>query len=273
MKKTGNSEKKDLNLYSPTLITTYSERAIDFINSIQRFLYVLIPMLIIFAIVILFDTTAMKNYVRLLSDDIFDLLAVIFTFIIIGTVFYILKIIIKIRKRLGNWAYLFEKNSIHTSLSMSMSKIDYTEILNAIVDSIHEIGAPLKRYTLNDSMSIKRFTNQSLSEDLVFDILIDNSRIDSDKDEHNFFKNKLNEYGSIVVKIMHEPVIIDIDIVESFIKSILEYVKITHGYVGLALLIGNEVSSEAMDFVANFSNKSIGYLIVIDKPVIMDSIQ
>ncbi|MGN6630237.1 MAG: hypothetical protein ACTHKJ_10270 [Candidatus Nitrosocosmicus sp.] len=272
MRKKGNTEKKDLNLFSPTLITTYSGRAIDFITSIERFLYILIPLLIIFALVILFDTTAMKNYVQLLSDDIFDLLAVAFTFIIIGTVIYILKVIINIRKRLDNWAYLFEKSSIRTSISMSLSKIGHAEILDSIVDSIEEIGFPLSQYILNDAMSVKRFTNQIFPNDFEFDILIDEGRIDDSKDKNTHFKSKINEYGSIIVKIVDGPITIDSNTVESFIQSILRYVKITNKFVGLALLIGNEVSTEAMELIANYSNKSIGYLIVIDKPIILDPV-
>jgi hypothetical protein len=104
-------------------------------------------------------------------------------------------------------------------------------------------------------------------------MLIDDSRIDSAKDENNYFKSKINEYGSIIVKIVDEPITIDTNTVESFIQSVLKYVKTTNKYVGLALLIGNEISSEAMEMIASYSNKSIGYLIAIDKPVIMDPVR
>ena len=273
MRKKGNKERKELNFFSPTLITTYSARAIDFIKSIEHFLYILISLLVISVLVILFDTTAMKNYVQLLSDDIFDLLAVTFTFIIVGTIIYFLKEIIKIRKRLDTWAYIFEKSSISTSISMSLSKIGYAEILNAIVDSVQEIGYPLKNYILNDNAGIQKFTNQSLPGGLIFDMLIDDSRIDSTKDENNYFKSKIDEYGSIIVKIVDEPITIDTNTVVSFIQSVLKYVKTTNKYVGLALLIGSEFSSEAMEMIANYSNRSIGYLIAIDKPVIMDAVR
>jgi hypothetical protein len=58
-----------------------------------------------------------------------------------------------------------------------------------------------------------------------------------------------------------------------FIQSILEYVKVTNKFVGLALLVGNEVTDEAMKIVTNYSDKYIGYLIVIEKPAVIDPIQ
>jgi len=39
------------------------------------------------------------------------------------------------------------------------------------------------------------------------------------------------------------------------------------------LLVGNEVTDEAMKIVTNYSDKHIGYLIVIEKPAVIDPIQ
>ena len=47
--------------------------------------------------------------------------------------------------------------------------------------------------------------------------------------------------------------------------------KEANNFVGLALLVGNKVTNEAYDAMDNHSNKSIGYLVVIEKPVIMYS--
>ncbi len=272
MRKIKNQEKGDLNFFSPTLITTYSEKAISFINSIERFLFILLPFLIIFAIIILFSTVALKNYVQILSDDVFDLLASIFAFIAVGIIIYLLKIIVDTRKKMDNWAYIFEKNTISTSINISLSKLDSIGLLNAVVESVREIGEPIQKYISNDTKSIERFTNQNFLEDIFFDILIDDTKIAKDKDEHNYFKNKINEYGSIIGKIQTSGVI-DSNAVNLFIQSILKYAKVTNKFVGLALLVGNDVTDEAMNIVINYSNKHIGYLIVIDKPTVIDPIQ
>jgi hypothetical protein len=81
----------------------------------------------------------------------------------------------------------------------------------------------------------------------------------------------INEYGSIVVKIEDAPTIVDTKVSEAFIQSVLKYIKKTNKFVGLALLIGNEVTNEAMDIMQNFSSKSIVYLIAIEKPITVDT--
>jgi hypothetical protein len=271
MKKIDTSEKVDLNFFSPTLITSYAERALDFIYSIERFLYVLLPLLIVFAIVILFDIAAIKNYIQFFSDDVYDYLAVIFAFIIIGIISCLLKIIIDTRKKLDNWAYIFKKNSIRSSISISLSKLENTELLNAIIESVQEIGDPLQKYISNNDKRIERFVNHNYA-DMHFDMVIDDTRIDNNEDDNNYFKNKINEYGSIIVKVENSSTIIDSNYLQLFIQSILKYVKITNKFVGLALLVGNEVTNEAMELITNYSNKSIGYLIIIEKPVIIDRV-
>ena len=272
MRKIKNQEQDDFNFFSPTLITTYSKKAISFINSIERFLFLLLPFLILFAIIILFDTVALKNYVQILSNDIFDLLASVFAFIAVGIIIYLLKIIMDTRKKMDNWAYIFEKNTMSASISISLSKLDSVDLLNSIVESLREIGESIQKYISNDTISIERFIQQNFSDDIFFDVLIDDTRIDKDKDENDYFKNKINEYGSIIGKIQTSSVI-DSNTVNLFIQSILKYVRVTNKFVGLALLVGNQVTDEAMEIITNYSNKHIGYLIVIDKPAVIDSIQ
>ena len=107
---------------------------------------------------------------------------------------------------------------------------------------------------------------------MFFDILIDDTKIDKDKDENNYLKSKINEYGTIIAKIEDPSATIDAKTVEIFIQSILRYIKTTNKFVGLALLVGSEVTNEAQNAIENYSNKSIGYLMAIEKPVIMNSI-
>jgi hypothetical protein len=103
-------------------------------------------------------------------------------------------------------------------------------------------------------------------------MVIDDTRIDNNTDSSNYFKNKIDEYDSIIVKSENASTIIDFNYVLLIIQSILKYVKITNKFVGLALLVGNEVTNEAMELITNYSNKSIGYLIIIEKPVIIDRV-
>src|SRR5215210_5914497 len=136
MKKTDELEESNLNSYSPTLITTYSHKAMGFISSIERFLYLLLAVLIIFAVLVLFETAAIKGYIKFLSDDTYDIVLSVIAFTTIGIMVFLLRTIIKTRKRLDNWAFMFAKNSIGTSLSISLSKAGKRDLLNAIISSV-----------------------------------------------------------------------------------------------------------------------------------------
>jgi hypothetical protein len=271
MKKFEESVKNGLNPSSPTLITAYSQNAANFIYSIERFLYLLFAVLIVFAVVALFDMVALKGYVSFLSDDEYDFILSILAFITIGITAILLKMIICTRKKLDRWAHAFKKNSIGTSISISLSKIGKLEALNAIIENVQDIGKPLQEYISKNDEAMDRFTNQSISDNVIFDILIDDSKIDKRYDENNHLNNMINEYGSIVVKIEDAPTIVDTKVSEAFIQSVLKYIKKTNKFVGLALLIGNEVTNEAMDIMQNFSSKSIVYLIAIEKPITVDT--
>ena len=98
---------------------------------------------------------------------------------------------------MDKWAYIFEKNSIIASISIRLSKLENTELLLAIIESIQEIGKPFQKYISNNNRNIEEFVNQNLTDNVFFNILIDDTQIDSNKDESNYFKNKINEYGWI----------------------------------------------------------------------------
>jgi hypothetical protein len=76
-------------------------------------------------------------------------------------------------------------------------------------------------------------------------MVIDDTRIDNNTDSSNYFKNKIDEYDSIIVKSENASTIIDFNYVLLIIQSILKYVKITDKFVGLALLADKEDTNEA----------------------------
>jgi hypothetical protein len=172
---------------------------------------------------------------------------------------------------LDRWAYAFEKNSIATSISISLSKIGKSEVINAIVENIEEIGKPLQNYISKNDKSKERLINQNTSSDVYFDILVDDTKIDKVFDENGYFKKKVQEYGAVIAKIERRSSAIDADYVRQFVQHLVEYVKKTNNFVGLALLIGNEYTSEAKQIMNSYSNKSIGYLIAIEKPLMLDT--
>lgn len=274
MKNFDNHDNLDLNSFSPTLITTYSQRAVTSIHSIERILYVLLSVLVGFALLVFIDTAAVKGYIKFLSEDEYDIVLSLIAFVAIGIIVLMLRIILNTRKKLDNWAYVFEKNSIGSLISMGLSNLDRKTLLFSIIENIGEIGEPIKMYISKNKDNIDSFFDQGSTKEPLFDVLIDGDKLIS-KDNSNdddLLRNKLNEYGAVVGKIVTIPNTIDTTEIKAFIRSVLEYSKSSNKYVGLALLAGNEITSEAMDYAKNYSNNSIGYLILIEKPSIMNSV-
>ncbi len=273
MKNFDNQDSTDLNTFSPTLITTYSQKAVSSIRSIEHILYVLLSVLVAFALLVFIDTAAVKGYIKFLPEDEYDIVLSLIAFVAIGIIIFLLRIILNTRKKLDNWAYVFEKNSIGSLISIGLSSLDKKSLLFSIVENIGEIGDPIKRYISKNKDNIDSFFDQRVSKETVFDILIDGENVlakDGD-DNNDFIINKLNEYGAVVGNLVTKQDPIDINEVKLFIKSVLEYSKSSNKYVGLAILAGNEITSEAMDYAKNYFSNSIGYLIIIEKPGVMNS--
>ena len=274
MKIFDNHDNSDLNSFSPTLITTYSQKAVYSIHSIERILYVLLSVLVAFALLVFIDTAAVKGYIKFLPEDEYDIVLSLIAFIAIGIIVFLLRIILNTRKKLDNWAYVFEKNSIGSLISIGLSNLDKKTLFFSIIENIGEIGEPIKKYISKNKDNIDSFFDQGGTKETLFDVLIDGDKLiskDNSKDD-DMLRNKLNEYGAVIGKIVTIPNTIDTTEIKAFIRSVLEYSKTSNKYVGLALLAGNEITSEAMDYAKNYSNNSIGYLILIEKPSLMNSV-
>jgi hypothetical protein len=274
MKDTYSTDSSDLNSFSPTLITIYSQKAVSTIRSIERILYLLLTVLVAFAVLVFIDTAAVKGYIKFLPEDEYDFILSLIAFTAIGIIIFLLRIILKTRKKLDNWAYTFEKNSIESLIRMGLSDLDKKTLFFSIIENIEDIGEPIKKYISKSKDNIELFLDQTVSDTTKFDILIDGDKIKS-KDgtsDNAPIIHKLNEYGIVVGKIITDYSGVDTNEIKLFIRSTLEYSKSTNKYIGLALLAGTEITNEAMDYARNFSNKSIGYLIIIEKPGIVNSI-
>ncbi len=146
MKNFDNQDSSDLNSFSPTLITTYSQKAVSSIRSIERILYVLLSVLVAFALLVFIDTAAVKGYIKFLPEDEYDIVLSLIAFVAIGIIVFLLRIILNTRKKLDNWAYVFEKNSIGSLISIGLSNLDKKTLLFSIIENIGEIGEPIKKY-------------------------------------------------------------------------------------------------------------------------------
>jgi len=120
---------------------------------------------------------------------------------------------------------------------------------------------------------LKEFLNISIDKDTIFDIPIDSNHVllsgskDDDNNNNNTLKDLLEEYGTIVIRIVDDS--IKQNIVKTFVDSLTRYVSLTNNQVGLGIIIGEGVTSEAEKYVNEFSRHreaGINYLLLIAKP-------
>jgi hypothetical protein len=166
--------------------------------------------------------------------------------------------VLRSQKILDKWSNLFENSAIKTGILLTINDKSKEEILRAISEIIEQIAIPLQHYlSKSDNME---FYNVSVG-DSTFDILIDKSTIkpiDSDS-----LKNTIQDYGSILVKIAENT--IDKNITQSFLESLYKYKK--HGNkIGLAMIIGENITQESSNIVNKIKDKTISEnLILIEK--------
>ena len=156
----------------------------------------------------------------------------------------------KSKKILNSWADTFERNSIKTGMNIAMTNKSKEEAIGAIAETVAQIGEPLRNY-ISLKENLKKFLDVSIknnNNDVFFDILIDQDHV---KNETNYsgdnnssnLKQSLMEYGAVVIKIVEGTV--DNKIVHSFYNSLSKYVSLTKNKVGLALIIGDNISEDA----------------------------
>ena len=203
--KNNKSGQNDFNHFSPTLITAYSRRASGFISSVVRFLYVLLAVLIVFALVSMLDMAIVWGFVQFLSDDQLDFAVLVLAFITIGIIAVLLKHVINLRDKMNRWYFAFERNSIMASINLRLSKLEKREILDSIIDTIPEIGIPLDKYIMDNGDGIWQFTGQSVPGSPCFDLLIDDTKVASDDNGKNdYLKDKIERHGAIIVKVEND---------------------------------------------------------------------
>ncbi|MGB8035510.1 MAG: hypothetical protein WCF03_16980, partial [Nitrososphaeraceae archaeon] len=171
------------------------------------------------------------------------------------------------------WADMFERNTIATSMKIAMNKRSREEAIFAVAQSVKQIGQPLQDYIMSKKTNLKEFLNISIDNDTIFDILIDSNHVllsgskEDDDNNDNNLKDLLEEYGAIVIRIVDDP--IKQNIVKTFVDSLTRYVSLTKNQVGLGIIIGEDVTSEAEKYVNEFSRRreaGINHLLLIAKP-------
>ena len=211
---------------------------------------------------------------RVIPDVVYDSMIVIFSVILLVIILYLLNTLLKSKKILNSWADTFERNSIKTGMNIAMTNKSKEEAIGAIAETVAQIGEPLRNY-ISLKENLKKFLDVSIknnNNDVFFDILIDQDHVknetssNGDNNSSNL-KQSLMEYGAIVIKIVEGTV--DNKIVHSFYNSLSKYVSLTKNKVGLALIIGDNISEDAGSIARQLENNKINYIVLIEKPLSM----
>lgn len=252
----------NINSNSSLLLTQYSSQASQLIRSFSKNILFVMIILIVITIMTIFDLFTDLRLINVLSDEIIDSMIVVVSLFLILFTILIIKPVFRSQRILDKWSNLFDKNSIKTGIILTINNKNKEEILNALSETIEQIGIPLQNY-LSKSDNNKEFYDVSV-EDTIFDILIDKSTINPDIDSDSL-KNIIDNYGSVLIKIIDG--VIDKDIIQSFIQTLQKYKKQQRNKIGLPIIIGENITQECYDLVAKIKDKTISEkLILIEKP-------
>ncbi len=197
------------------------------------------------AVLSILNTLGILNLLYSENVDYFvDLiLSVVLIIVVVPLVFLILKS----RKVLDNWNDMFERNTISTSINITMGNKTKEEAIKALAYSIGEISEPLQAYIESKKSDLSEFLNVNVNANLKFDVLLDvNHLLDDGSAISINLRRILGEYGSVVIKITDD--VIDNNSVESFVDSLMKYTSLTKNEIGLGLIIGEAVTKNAQEF-------------------------
>ena len=258
---------------STILLTQYSSEASQLIKSFTKNIPIVVIILISIAAMTIFDLVMDLGFFKnILSDKTIDAMIIAVSIFLILFLIFTVRPILRSQKILDKWSNLFENNAIKTGILLTINNKSKEEILNALSETIEEIGTPLQHYlskSNHNEFYDVRIDDTTTTTTTTFDILIDSSTIkpiDSDSDS---LRNTIQDYGAILVKIVHG--IVDKDITQSFIESLRKY-KQRGNKIGLAMIIGESIDPECYNIMNKNKDKIISEkLIFIEKPTYTDS--
>ena len=129
------------------------------------------------------------------------------------------------------------------------------------MQSVEQISEPLQAYINSKRNNLAEILNTAVDKNdpnLRFDILMDANHVLDD--DGNNFRQVLEKYGAVIIKILDD--VIDRQYVESFADSLSKYSSTTKNKVGLGLIIGEDLTDEA---VSLHRKRGINHLILIAK--------
>lgn len=261
-------------LQSPVLATKYAHTASNLVLTLTKNFVLIIGIISALVFLAMMDVLHVVGYMKVIPDLVYDSVIVIFSVFLLIVILYLLDTLLKSKKMLNSWADTFERNSIKTGMNISMTSKSKEEAISAVAETVAQIGEPLRKY-ISSKENLKNFldVNAKINNlEIFFDVVIDQDHVRNDvsysgTDNGVSLKKSLIEYGAVVIKVIEG--IIDTDSVQSFYNSLSTYISLTKNKVGLALIIGDDVTEDAENIARQHESDKINYIVLIEKPLIM----
>jgi hypothetical protein len=270
---------KSTNYYdfsSSTILTArFGHESAKLIHSVEKNLYIVVGLIVSIAVLSVMNILGVLEYFR--SSGVDRIVDVTLLGVLIAVLIPLVILLLRSRIVLENWTEMFERNAITTGMTLAMKSRSKEEAIQALAQSVDEISEPLEEYITSRKSDLKEFLDVSVGEGktrATYDILIDSDHVlngggGDDKSKGRTLRKVSEDYGAVIIKIVDGYV--SRNHVESFADSLSNYVSMSKKQVGLGMIIGEEISSEAKEFANNFISKrrlglSINLLLLIDKP-------
>jgi hypothetical protein len=265
-KNEANNNDDILSSESPTLATRYAHRAAGFVHSIEKNSYLIIGIVVALFILSILDMLEVHANLPFSLDPMIT----VFSAGSIVALFYMVTVTIKSRRVLERWADVFERNSISAGINISMGNRTKEEVVHAIAETVEEIGPQLREY-ISSKDNYNEFFDVAFDKEAIttqFDIVIDKDNVKPTKNNSGYqdFKAALQKYGSVIVKFVNGT--IDANSILSYSNLLSKYISITKNNVSLALIIGDDATSDAHNIALHPKDKKIGYIIIIERPLL-----
>ncbi|HET7284180.1 MAG TPA: hypothetical protein VFI70_05790 [Nitrososphaeraceae archaeon] len=268
--KANNNDVDIVSSESPTLATRYAHRAATLVRSIEKNSYLIIGIVIALFVLSTLDMLGVHEILPFSLDPVIT----VFSAGSIIALFYMLRLTIKSKRVLENWADVFERNSIAAGINISMGSRTREEAVRAIAETVEEIGSQLREY-ISSRDNYNEFFDIAFGKDTAtattttqFDIVIDKDNLKPTENSSSYqdLKTALQIYGSVIVKFVKGA--IDANTILSYYSLLSRYISITKNSVSLALIIGDDATSDAHNLALHPKNKKIGYMIIIERPLL-----
>ena len=247
---------------STILTARFGHESVKLIHLVEKNLYIVIGLIAAIAVLSVMNIFGVLEYFS--AENVDRTVDIFLLVILISVLVPLVLLLLKSKNVLDRWSDMFERNTIATAMSIAMTGRSKEEAIRALVQAVEQIGEPLQGYIMSKKSDLKEFLDVFIDKNLVFDVLMDTNNVSSNG---NNFKEILKDYGAVIVKIIDSKVYSKS--VESFINSLEKYVSLTKNQVGLGLIIGEEITSEAKEYASKFSRRKgtkINHLLLIEKP-------